>query len=247
MFRAIRIWRTHAKARELAGLFAFEFLVVVFGVLTAQAVADWSADRAAGRAMLANKARADAQIGAMAATAIALDRAIPCMDERMITIMRAASAGETIDPAMLVRPVVRVEPYSGLTDESLLRVRQRIGAETAERYSRVAFDDQRLRIMVSSLAEGWQSLSIVSPETGTISQSDRQEARIVASRIRSHLRSVRQAQANISVYARDLGIKPRLGRGLRIPRHCAQLWMQNSVVFDPMDIPAVRDSLKPSA
>lgn len=247
MFAVIRNWWTPAKARQLAGLFALEFLVVVLGVLTAQAAADWSADRAAGRAMFANKARADVQIAAMAATAIAWGRAIPCMDERMVTIMRAASAGEVVDPKMLARPVVRVEPFPGLSDESLLQVRERIGAETAERYSRLAFDDQRLRIMVSGLAEGWQSLSIVSPETGTVSQSDRQEARIIASRIRSNLRSVRQAQANISVYARDLGIEPRLGPGLRIPRHCAELWMQNSVVFDPMDITAVRDSLKLSA
>jgi hypothetical protein len=247
MFGAIRNWWTHAKARQLAGLFAFEFLVIVLGVLTAQAVADWSADRAAGRAMLANKARADAQIAAMAATSIAWDRAIPCMDERMITVMRAASAGQAIDPIMLVRPVVRVEAFSGLSDDNLLQMRQRIGAETADRYSRLAFDDQRLRMIVSSLAEGWQSLSIVSSETGMISQSDRDEARIVASRIRSNLRTVRQAQANVSQAARDLGIEPRLAPGLRIPRDCAELWNQNSVVSDPTDIPVVRDSLKPNA
>lgn len=247
MFRVIRKWWSQDKARHLAGLFGFEFLVVVLGVLTAQAVADWSDDRVAKRKMLASKTRADAQIAAMAATSIAWQRAIPCVDNRMVMIMRSASTGSQIDPAVLARPVVRSETYSGLSDENLLQLGEQFGPATAEGYATLASNDERARQRVSSLATAWQSLSIASPETGAVSASDRQEAQIVASRIRSDLRSLRQAQVNISNRARDLGISPRLGPKLRIPRNCAELWKQNSVVFDPEDIPAARDRPTPSA
>ena len=237
MFRMTRDWWSNGKAQHLIGLFAFEFVVIVLGVLTAQAVADWSRDRAAQRDMLANKERADAQIAKMAATAIAYDRVIPCMDERMIMVMRAASGDGQIDPAMLVRPVVRAEPFNGLSDETIVLLRARHGAEVTDRYAYLAVYAQRSAELVGLLANGWQSLSIMSPEAGKVGAGDRQEARIVASNMRSTLRSLRKTSVNISNLARDLRIAPRFAARLRAPAGCADLWRWNSVVYDPDDVP----------
>ena len=51
MFHAVRQWWGSGRGKITARLFAFEFLVVVAGVLTAQALANWVADRADQRAI----------------------------------------------------------------------------------------------------------------------------------------------------------------------------------------------------
>ncbi len=237
MFRILRDWRFSQKKRHLLGLFAFEFLVVVLGVLTAQTVADWSRDRADLRDMRASKQRVDAEIAKFAATAIAYDRVTPCMDERMLMVMRAASADGRIDPAILVRPVVRGESYTGLSEKTLILIAARHGPASADRYVRMENDARRSLDLAAQLASGWQSLSIMSPEAGRVGPGDRQEARIVASRMRSTLRTLNKASQNIVGHARALGIKPKLEAGQRLPNGCADLWRWNSIIYDPQDVP----------
>jgi len=152
MFRAIRNWQHSGKARQLVGLFAFEFVVIVLGVLTAQAVSDWSRERAAHREMLANKERADAQIAFLAATSIAYGRVIPCMEQRVIRVMKGASGPGSVDPVMLVRPILWNFPYTDLTSESLLNVRRYFGDQTSENYERVAVYAERSNLMIIALA-----------------------------------------------------------------------------------------------
>jgi len=160
------------------------------------------------------------------------------MDRRMLMVMRAASGEGQLEPAMLVRPIVRADPFTKLSDESLLQLRKRYGRAVAERYVRLESNVQRLHYLVSSLADGWQALSIISPETGRVSPGDRQEARIIASRMRSTLRSLAQMNINIANHARELGITPRLDPGQRLPGGCADLWRWNEVIYDPEDGPA---------
>jgi hypothetical protein len=245
MFRLIRDLRFSGKTRHLVGLFAFEFLVVVLGILTAQALADWSKDRAELRDMTAHKQRADAEIARLAATAIAYRRVIPCMDERMLIVMRAASADGRIDPATLVRPVVRAMSFTALSDKTLILIADQHGPEIADRYARLENDARRSDDLVAQLASGWQSLSIISPEAGQVGSGDRQEARIVASRMRSTLRTLDKASQNIVGYAGALGLEPKLDPGRRIPNGCADLWRWNSILYDPEDVPANREKVGP--
>ena len=51
MFQTVRHWWGSGRGKVTARLFLFEFLVVVAGVLTAQALANWVADRAEQRAV----------------------------------------------------------------------------------------------------------------------------------------------------------------------------------------------------
>ena len=46
MFQAIRHWWDSGRGKITTRLFLFEFVVVVAGVLTAQALAEWVHDRA---------------------------------------------------------------------------------------------------------------------------------------------------------------------------------------------------------
>ena len=211
MFRAIRNLQVNDKARHLVGLFAFEFVVIVLGVLTAQAVADWSKNRAAQRDMLANKERADAEIAFLAATSVAYGRVIPCMEQRIIGVMKDASGVQQIDPKVLVRPILWNFPYTELTAESLLNLRGQFGTDASESYERIAVYANRSNDLIVLLANDWEALSIIDPNSGKVGQGDRQEARILASRMRSTLRSLGKMSVNIAYRAQRLGVAPMRG------------------------------------
>ena len=241
MFRAIRGWWSSDKALHLAGLFAFEFVVVVLGVLTAQAVANWSRDRAARSEMLVSKSLADVQIAHMAARVIGYRRTIPCMEQRVVQIMRAASGEGEVDPAMLERPLLPSFPFTNFTDEGRLQLRGQFGDDITGKYQRIAEYSDRTKDNLKQLADDWQTLAIINPDYGKVGTGDRQEARIVASRMLSTLRSLWQVNVNIGNRARELGIAPRLDAQLRLPDGCADLWRWNSVMYDPVDGLAQRD------
>lgn len=246
MFRLIRNWRFSDKTRHLVGLFAFEFVVVVLGVLTAQAVADWARDRTAQRDMLANKDRADAQIAFLAATSIAYNRVIPCMEQRVIGVMSDASRAAQVEPEILIRPILWNMPYNEFTSESLLNLRGTFGPVVSEHYERIAHYANRSNSLIDLLANDWEALSIISPDSGEIGQGDRQQARILASRMRSTLRSLGKMSSNIVYRAEQLGVAPRLKPRQRWPANCADLWQWNSVLYDPQDVPADRYKPRPN-
>ena len=247
MFRAIRNWQHSGRTRHLIGLFAFEFVVIVAGVLTAQLVSDWSRERAAHREMLANKERADAQIAFLAALSVAYGRVIPCMEERLVGAMRGASGTEPIDRRTLFRPILWNLPYNEVTGESLLNLRATFGPEVAEHYERTAGYAGRANTLVESLANDWEALSIVNPDLGDVGPGDRQQARILASRMRSTLRSFGKTMSNIGYRARSLNVAPALKPGQLLPRDCDDMWKWNSVLYDPQDAPLDRDRPRPTA
>lgn len=235
------------RARHLGGLFAFEFVVIVLGVLTAQADSDWSKNRAAQRDMLANKERADAQIAFLAAISIAYGRVIPCMKQRIVGVMRDSSGTDQVDPQFLVRPILWNLPYNEFTSESLLNLRGTFGPVVSDHYERIAHYANRSNNLVESLANDWEALSIISPDSGAVGQGDRQQARILASRMLSTLRSLGKTSSNIAFRAQNLGVAPTLKPGQRLPVNCADLWRWNAVLYDSEDVPADRDRPRPSA
>lgn len=156
-------------------------------------------------------------------------------------VMRVASADGQIDPASLVRPVFWGGNFTALFDKTLILIEGRHGLVTADRYARTELDARRLIDLAHDLASGWQSLSILSPETGRVGPGDRQEARIVASRMRSMLRTLDRVSQNLGSHARELRIKPKLEPGRRTPSTCADLWRWNSNLYDPKIVPATRE------
>ena len=87
MFQAVRHWWGSGRGRITARLFAFEFIVVVTGVLVAQALANWAQDRAAFKAMQEAKARAEVEISDNMYAASVYQAAIPCFEDRMREVM----------------------------------------------------------------------------------------------------------------------------------------------------------------
>mgnify|MGYP003575394822 CR=1 FL=1 len=102
LFEAIRrklvgAWRD-LRSRGLVTLFFFELPVVTLGVILAQAVADWAANREDMAAMEKARARANLEMGDAAFVAQLWKKLGPCIDSEIDMILRSASSGEPIKP-----------------------------------------------------------------------------------------------------------------------------------------------------
>ena len=82
MFRTVRHWWNDGRGKITVRLFVFEFVVVVVGVLVAQALANWVQGRAAIREMEQAKARSAHEIAQSLEVALIWQAAVPCLRER---------------------------------------------------------------------------------------------------------------------------------------------------------------------
>ena len=79
MFQAVRQWWSGGRGKVTARLFLFEFAVVVVGVLTAQGLASWVADRAEQRSVGEEDKRVRYEIGRTRQVARLWSAATPCL------------------------------------------------------------------------------------------------------------------------------------------------------------------------
>ncbi|MEP7315833.1 MAG: hypothetical protein ABI667_03975 [Sphingomicrobium sp.] len=139
MFQAIRENMTRTLSgidrRKLVGLFLFEFMVVLLGVLVAQWVADWAEERSDLAVMERAKSRMDDEISSAMANAQGWLVAIPCLDQQVSDVMRAAGGDQPLDPATLDRPGFRIPSVAPLAPESGLLLIDRYGSEKAQLYA----------------------------------------------------------------------------------------------------------------
>ena len=115
MFQAVRQWWGSGRGKITARLFLFEFVVVVAGVLTAQALASWVADRVEQRAVNEEDKRVRYEIGRARQVARIWSAATPCLVERVERVARLASTADPVDVGELKVPRFigyTVEPYS---------------------------------------------------------------------------------------------------------------------------------------
>jgi hypothetical protein len=96
MFHAVRQWWSGGHGKGTLRLFAFEFVVVMFGVLAAQAVSDWAQQREAHRRLDAALDRVRRDAGYNMAAAMVWQKAAPCLSEHMTRIMQSAAREESM-------------------------------------------------------------------------------------------------------------------------------------------------------
>ena len=123
MFQTVRHWWESGTGKVTARLFAFEFIVVVTGVLVAQALASWAQNRAALIAMEEARYRAEIEISDNMNAAKIYLVAIPCFEDRMREVMRKSSKGP-IDSQLAVRPSLKSSGLSQIADQSALLLRK---------------------------------------------------------------------------------------------------------------------------
>lgn len=224
MFQAVKQWWTGGRGKVTLKLFAFEFVVVMFGVLAAQAVADWAGDKAAQRRLDLALERVRRDAGYNMAAALAWQKAAPCLTQRMTQIMRSAAQDAALPAAALRRPKVRLNYFDPLGESDDLLLRKRGGDRLADSIqqldSSVGVMAQRLR----DISDRWTAFDLLDLANGPVMREDRVEARHNASVIRANLAGVAISAASVVEFGKAVGAKATFDQGERLPRDCAEIW-----------------------
>jgi hypothetical protein len=228
MFRTVRHWWDSGRGKVTGRLFAFEFLVVVAGVLTAQGLANWVADRSEQRSVNEEDKRVRYEIGRTRQVARIWSMATPCLVERVERIARQAATGGRIGPDGLKVPRFigyTVEPFSPDMNREF---HDRLGNERVDNYAVVSSASVTLRDTYRDLRGGWERFALLDPALGPSTAADRTTVRDVAVQLRSQLDLIRAAAEMIESTSARLGIAPLTSDadygGVMPVGNCDEIW-----------------------
>ena len=237
MFRAVRDWWGSGRGRVTARLFAFEFIVVVAGVLTAQALANWVADRSQQRAVGAEDERVRYEIGRTRQVARVWSSAAPCLVQRVEQVARQASTASpvAVDDLKVPRFIgYTVEPFSADMNREF---HDRLGNERVDNYAVVASASVTIVNTYREVRAGWDRFALLDPALGTPSAEDRANVRNVAVQLRSQLDLIRAAARMIETTSARLGIAPLISGadfGAVMPvGSCDEIWRTERIWREP--------------
>lgn len=228
MFQAVRLWWGSGRGKVTTRLFLFEFVVVVAGVLTAQALAEWVNDRAEDRAVREENERVRYEIGRARQNARVWLAAVPCLEERVNQVIRNASSEGRLSPDELNLP--RFVGYTvGQVPPDIDRAfRARYDVSVVDSYGSVASSADNVVNAYRDVRQDWDRFALLDPTLGQPSPADRATVRDIGVQIRSKLRRLRIHAEDIERAAERLGIEPRTSDadvGTASPiKNCAEMW-----------------------
>lgn len=233
MFHAVRQWWSGSRGKVTARLFLFEFVVVVAGVLTAQGLANWVADRAEHRAIKEEDSRVRYEIGRARQVGRIGAAATPCLTDRVETIARLASSNRPVDPGELSVPRFigyTVEPVSPDMNREF---HDRFGNKRADNYAVVMAASATLVDAYRDVRRGWDRFALLDPALGPASALDRAAVRDQAVQVRSQLALIQGSAELIESTAANLKIAPLKSDadfGSVMPvTSCAEIWRTGRV------------------
>lgn len=208
MFRTVRHWWSGGQGRMTLRLFAFEFVVVVAGVLVAQALAGWGqrrGDEAEGRELIERTA----------VFAHDLNKVTnfwkvhgPCLRERVAAIARNAASGQGMTMAEIGRPGLPIPSKLDLGEADWRKIglvadQDRIAAfgdfievrDVSQRYS-------------ADIADEWATFKLLDSSLGPPSGEDGARVRLAAAIIDSRMRWLIFGGDEMISRLKDAGIAP---------------------------------------
>lgn len=235
-------WRGLSERGTLR-LFAFEFFVVVLGVLAAQAVQSWVQEReqrlhAEAELTRLEQGFVDSQLSAKIWRA-----ALPCLRERVRDVMRVAGSGRVLAEGRGRRPKLAQHTYPGVSPETALLIEKRIGPQrlrillgTQDRFSTLKSASDEMRVK-------WELFRLLDPEFGQTSSTDRAAVRIAGAEILNSLRTIEvvldaiEAQAPVMKSRASMPFDRQFG--LVPVRNCDEIWAKGTAfrTLDPGEKP----------
>jgi hypothetical protein len=228
MFKAVRQWWSKGRGKITVRLFIFEFVVVMAGVLAAQLLANWASNRAALAEMDSARSRARTQLSADLAYAAQWRAAIPCLDQRMVTVMRQAADG-SLASEMIRRPRLSTFVPVELGEQAELLLRRRDGDAEADHLAEAAGDIDHAALDIGTIVRSWGRLGLADSSLGLVSTEDRGAARSAAADIRSSLRGLDFGLADLAEQAAAIGVLASTQLPTRPATTCAEIWRAGAI------------------
>jgi hypothetical protein len=235
MFRSVRHWWGSGRGKVSARLFVFELLVVIFGVLIAQGLANLVGDRATQRQVSEERARLDFEVGRTRQASRVWKAAIPCLRQRVDEIMNVAESGSTNlsedDVAMPGGGYYTVEPISA---DIARPFRDRYGTDRSDTYFLANEVSHRVADHIYEAREQWANFGLLTLGKERLGEIDKSALRSSGIRLRWLLKTIGSQAASMDELGAQLHIAPvGAGRGSSIPdtpaASCEEIWRNKNV------------------
>lgn len=193
------------RARKLAGLFAFEFVVVLLGVLAAQLLQSWMADR--GDRANAQEAMASyrAIIPEVLTVAEFRWRTAPCLQKRMLSYAKIAGANGTIPDRDIQTPDMPMPSVPIWTKPTRALVERCYGREEVQRYDAVALLVKMIAERQRAIEADWTIFGLLAEEVAPAMDEDRSAVRLAAARVSGSLGNISSNSARLKQILAPLG------------------------------------------
>ena len=206
MFQTVRHWWGSGRGQMTARLFLFEFVVVVAGVLAAQALANWvgtRAEREAGQRLFADATESARQLDQ---TLAYWQRFAPCLRSHVASISRAAANGGSMTGDAIGRPAVPrpVEPQFSADDWRKIAL-----VATPEQVQSLRELEATASVhnaYASEMARQWSTFRLLDPSLGAALPEDRSRVRAAAMQVDSTLRWMMHRRMGNPADFRPLGL-----------------------------------------
>lgn len=227
MFHAVRDWWLGGRGKMTARLFAFEFVVVVAGVLVAQALAGWIQQRGQIANMESERSRARFDLTDVHATVQIWRAASPCLSKRMEDVM----AGKAFAAGALRKPTLVSVGFVPPSTEVMDLIRRHHGPEAELDLLILGKDGAVIDAAVLKIIDSWSRLTLVDPAHGPIATADRSAARIAAADIAAQLRRIDLSAGDMAPILRRLSIRARdrYNPGNGPAKSCDAIWRSGRI------------------
>ena len=188
MFQAVRHWWGGGRGKLTARLFVFEFVVVVVGVLAAQALANWvgtRAEREAGRRLFADATEGARQLDR---TLGYWQRFAPCLRSHVASISRAAANAGSMTGDAIGRPAVPSPPEPQFSADDWGRIALVATPEQVQSLRGLQATASIHNAYASEMARQWSTFRLLDPSLGAALPEDRSRVRAAAMQVDSTLR-----------------------------------------------------------
>jgi hypothetical protein len=226
MFKAVRgSFRGH-RLQRAARLFAFEFVVVVAGVLVAQGLADWVQDRtdiAEGRRLAVE---ATDQARGFQRSLNFWAKFGPCVRGHVADIARAAATGRTMTAAEIGRPALPSGDERIFDSDDWRKMRQVLPKDRADALLVIAQTTQTYNDFTSDIARQWALFRLIDTSAGEPSAEDHSRVRQAAAMIDNDVRWMMFQHATGStgnMQATGIGRYAELPASARLVNRCGLL------------------------
>lgn len=211
------------RGRRLLALFTFEFAVVVLGVLAAQLLQDWFAQRNEARRAKEAMTSFTQELGSFRAMAEYRIRADECETDRILRLGRLASSGSKAAPADLQPPIMPMPTFTLWSEDTISAVTRHSDSAYLKTYDATTLLARMISERQRRLEDQWADFRLLSPDAGPLTAEARMIVATAAARANGLLSAIdSNAYRLTQMLPRSKETGPMLTRLAAIDHPCAK-------------------------